>query len=54
MPSVVVDTNILVRALLSPDGSDVAIFILAGSIAGITILTPQEFLKGMPVGTKKR
>lgn len=29
MPSVVVDTNILVRALLSPDGSDAAILRLA-------------------------
>lgn len=145
MPSVVVDTNILVRALLSPDGSDAAILrlafnrkvrllysngilvellrvlkyprmrkfgvaeeerdafvraiitygesiiskkihlcrdeddneilgislasgqeptyvitadrdllVLAGSIEGVTILTPQEFLKGMPVGAKIR
>lgn len=34
--------------------ADRDLLVLAGSVAGITILTPQEFLKSMPVGAKIR
>ncbi len=34
--------------------ADEDLLVLRGSIDGVTILTPQEFLKGMPVGAKIR
>ncbi len=34
--------------------ADEDLLVLRGSIEGVTIFTPQEFLKGMPVGAKIR
>ena len=34
--------------------ADLDLLVLAGSVNGVTILTPQEFLKSMPVGAKIR
>ena len=34
--------------------ADLDLLVLAGSVDGVTILTPQEFLKSMPLGAKIR